>query len=202
MGWRTLEFIAGFLLAGMTLRDVFFTVVVPGSTRGVLKVSHRLVRISLVVWKRFKHRGISVDFAPVLLVGSFATWMLLLVAGFGLMVHSMGDMFHPPLQGIGQAFYVAAGAMTTMGFGTVEPLHWSRGVTVAASFCGLAVMTLAVTYLIEVQSNIAHRDTGVLKISTSAGKPPSALALLEAYSLLGSRAEIGEVLREGRTWCA
>lgn len=202
MGWRALEFIIGLCLAGATLRDVFFTVVVPGSTRGILQVSRRLVRSALAVWKQFRRRGISVNFAPVLLVGSFVTWMFLLVLAFGLMVHSLSESFEPAIDGVGQALYIAAGALTTMGFGATEPLHWARGVTVIASFCGLAVMTLAVTYLIEIQSNIARRDTGVLKISTSSGHPPCALALLERYSLLGSRAELVDVLREGRTWCA
>jgi hypothetical protein len=63
-------------------------------------------------------------------------------------------------------------------------------------------MTLAVTYLLEVQSNMAQRDTGVLKITTTAGQPPSALVLLERYAQLGCRDELVQILRNGRDWCA
>ena len=92
--------------------------------------------------------------------------------------------------------------MTTMGFGTTQPSGWARVVTVGASFCGLAVMTMAVTYLLQVQTNIAVRDTTVLKIGTTAGQPPSALAWLEYYASFDGREELGRILQEGRDWCA
>jgi hypothetical protein len=200
---RAIEGIVGLLLAWATLRDVFYTVVVPGSTRGLLKVSRRLVRLVLPLGRRAGRRqGVGVNFAPIVLVGSFAVWMTLLVLGFGLITHALRDSFDPPLDGFGHALYVAGGAMGTIGFGRAEPHGLARAVAIVAGFCGLAVMTLAVTYLLEVQSNIALRDTGVLKIATTAGQPPSALGLLERYAALGSRDQIGSVLREGRDWSA
>jgi hypothetical protein len=202
MGTEWIEIVAGMFVAGATLRDVFYTVVVPGSTRGSLRVSRRLVHMALPIWKHVKQRSIGVNFAPILLVGSFTVWMLLLVLGFALVAHGLRDSFDPPLDGFGHALYVAGGSMTTIGFGRVEALGAARVLAVAAGFCGLAVMTLAVTYLLEVQSNIAHRDTGVLKITTTAGQPPSALAVLERYAALGSREELVDLLREGRDWCA
>jgi hypothetical protein len=63
-------------------------------------------------------------------------------------------------------------------------------------------MTMAVTYLLEVQSSIARRDTGIIKLNTSAGQPPSALTLLERFAALRNRDALGEVLEEARTWCA
>lgn len=199
---RAIEGIAGLLLAWATLRDVFYTAVVPGSTRGLLKISRRLVRLVLPLGRRAGRHGIGVNFAPVVLVGSFVVWMLLLVLGFGLVNHALRDSFTPPLDGFGHALYVAGGAMGTIGFGRAEPHGLARAATVAAGFCGLGVVTLAVTYLLEVQGNIAQRDTGVLKIAATAGQPPSALALLERYAALGCRAQVESVLREGRDWSA
>ena len=40
---------------------------------------------------------------------------------------------------------------------------------VSAGICGLAVLTMAVTYLIEVQEGVSQRDRGVLKITTASG---------------------------------
>ena len=63
-------------------------------------------------------------------------------------------------------------------------------------------MTMAVTYLLEVQSSIARRDTGILKLNTSAGEPPSAVTLLERFAAIGNQPELRELLDEGRNWCA
>jgi hypothetical protein len=196
------ECAAGLWLAVVTLRDVFETVVVPGHAHGSLKISRRLVFLVLPLYKARRRKGVGLNFAPSVLVAAFAIWMLLLVLAFGLMTHAFADAFEPPLRGFGHALYVAGGAMTTMGIGRSEPHGAAAVVAVGAGFCGLAVMTLAVTYLLEVQSNIAHRDTGVLKITTTSGQPPSALALLERYADLDTREELAEVLRHGREWCA
>jgi hypothetical protein len=197
-----IECAVGFGLAAVALRDVFDTVVVPGRARGSLKISRHLVLVGLPLWKRVRHRGIGVNFAPVVLLMSFVTWMLLLVLGFGLMMHALRDWFAPALGGFGESLYVAGSALATIGLGDSDAYGPAAAVVVGAGFCGLAVMTMAVTYLLEVQSNIARRDTGVLKLSTFSGHPPSALGLLERYAELGCRDALVGVLREGREWCA
>ena len=202
MVWTIIEGIAGVLLALATLRDLFDTVVVPGRTRGVLQVSRRLVRTALPLARRSRGRGIGANFAPIVLGGAFVIWMVLLVLGFGLIVHALSDSFEPPLKSFGHALYVAGGAMATIGFGSSEARGWAASAVVIGGFCGLAAMTMAVTYLLEIQSNTAHRDVGVLKITTTAGQPPSSLALFERYAALGSRDHMAALLREGRDWCA
>lgn len=197
-----LEAGAGFVLAWITLRDVFDTVVVSGPARGSLRISRRVVDFGLPLWKSMRSRQtLGANFAPLVLVASFALWMLLLVLAFGLMAHAVTDWFEPALSGFGEALFVAGSSMTTLGVGTLQAHGPAAAVEVGAGFCGLAVMTLAVTYLLEVQNNIAQRDTGVLKISTIAGEPPSGLMLLERYAALGCPDETTEVLRRGREWC-
>jgi hypothetical protein len=63
-------------------------------------------------------------------------------------------------------------------------------------------MTMAVTYLLEVQNSITRRDIGIIKLNTSAGQPPSALTLLERYAAIRHQRGLPEVLEEGRNWCA
>ncbi len=202
MSPRLLESAAGVWLAGLTLRDVCETVVVPGGSRGSLKLVRRLARGALPAWKRVRRGAIGVSFAPAVMLGAFVCWMLLLVLAFGLMLHGLEDAFTPPLNGFGAALYAAGSALATIGVGNGEAHGAARLVLVFAGLCGLAVMTMAVTYLLEVQSNIAHRDNGVLKITTTSGHPPSALGLLERYAALEIREDLGEVLRNGRDWCA
>jgi hypothetical protein len=73
---------------------------------------------------------------------------------------------------------------------------------VFCGFSGLSVLTMAVTYLLEVQEDISRRDSGILKLTTAAGEPPSALGLLERYADLDSPEEIRRILSGGRDWCA
>ena len=202
MAVHLLEWAGGFCLAWVTLRDVFGTVVVPGRTRGSLRVARRLMLGLLPLGRRLGRPGLGTIYAPLMLLLAFVGWMLLLVLAFGLMAHAASDSFSPPLEGFGHALAVAGASMTTIGTGAVDARGAAAVVDVAAGFCGLAVMTMAVTYLLQVQNNIARRDTGVLKLATSAGQPPTALGLLERYAALGCHDELDRVLRKGRDWCA
>jgi hypothetical protein len=201
---RILELAAGVVIAAMTLRDVFDTVVVPGGSRATLRVARRIVFLCLPVWKavRGHERGLSSTFAPFTLVLSFVVWMGLLAIGFGLMAHALADQFNPPLPDFPQAIFVVGSGLATVGLSETDATGAARWVVLAAGFCGLAVMTMAVTYLLEVQSSIARRDTGILKLATSAGEPPCAIAMLEKYREIGSLGQLGDVLRDGRDWCA
>ena len=197
-------FLLGAILAWLTLRDVFDTVIVPGGSRASLQVTRRIGGLLLVVWKqvRGRKRGISGSFAPLVLVSSFFIWMSLLALAFGLMCYAVRAEFRPPLPGFGDSVYQAGSALVTVGLSAHFPYGQARWVLLAAGFCGLAVMTMAVTYLLEVQSSIARRDTGIIKLNTSAGEPPSALTLLERFAALRNEAHLHEVLEEGRNWCA
>jgi len=194
----------GFVVAAVTLRDVFDTVVVPGTSHTSLHIARRLVLVLLPIWKRIRgrRRALSGNFAPIVLVSSFVIWMSLLMLGFGMIAYALRALFAPPLSNFGEAIYVAGSALVTIGVGESEPHGFARSVIVAAGFCGLAVMTMAVTYLLEVQDSIARRDTGIMKLNTSAGEPPSALTLLERYAVIRNQDEIAETMREARNWCA
>lgn len=200
----TLLFIAGLILALLTLRDVVDTVVVPGRTGGVLKVLRRVILVSLPVWRRVRTRedGISTSFAPTALVAAFVIWMTLLTLGFGLMVHALAAAFSPPLQSFPQALFVAGSGLVTVGLSETDATGAARWVVMTSGFFGLAVVTLAVTYLLQVQGSIGRRDSAILKLTTSSGRPPSGLGLLERYVELDAASDLPQLLREARTWCA
>lgn len=199
---RIVELVVGLALVCMTLRDVFETVVVPGGSRASLHVARRLVHILLPLWRRlWPRRGVSATFAPVLLVAAFVIWSALMLLGFGMMADSVGRSFHPAVHGVAEGAYLAGSSMVTLGLSGTVATGVARWVILAAGFCGLAAITMAVTYLLEVQSSVSRRDIGILKLNTSAGDPPSALGLLETYAALGSQSELPHVLRESRDWC-
>jgi hypothetical protein len=97
---------------------------------------------------------------------------------------------------------VAGTGLLTLGLGGESISGLARWIMLSAGFCGLAVMTMAVTYLLEVQGSIAQRDAGILKLTTTSGEPPSGIGLLERYAQLGFQANIPEVMRSARDWCA
>lgn len=200
---RIVEIVLGIALVGLALRDVFDTVVVPGESRGALRVARRLLIVMLPVWKwaRSGKTGISTSFAPAVLMASFIVWMLLLLIGFGLVAHALGDWFSPPAD-FEQALFIAGSALCTVGLSGIEAHGPARWVLIASGLCGLAVLTMAVTYLLEVQEGISRRDSGILKMTTAAGEPPSAVGLLERYAEIGAPEEIPRLLRNGRDWCA
>ena len=78
-----------------------------------------------------------------------------------------------------------------------------RWIILAAGFCGLAVMTMAVTYLLEVQGSVSQRDIGIIKLNTQRGRaafsadPAPALRRASATG-----ASFASLLREARDWCA
>jgi hypothetical protein len=191
----------GAAIVWLTLRDVFETVVVPGGSRALLRVAHRVVCTLLPIWRRLSRGNISRNFAPFALFVSFVIWVALLAVGFGMMVLAVGHSINPPVNSLAEGVYVAMSSMGTLGVGTSVMVGGARWVVTAAAFCGLAVITLAVTYLLEVQTSISKRDTGIFKLKTAAGDPPSALELLERYGALGTTDMIGGVLGNGRDWC-
>ncbi|MFL6753606.1 MAG: hypothetical protein ACJ8FI_01895 [Sphingomicrobium sp.] len=197
-------FLLGVALAWLTLRDVFDTVVVPGGSRASLRVTQRMGRLLLALYKLpiRNRRGVSSTFAPLVLVSSFVTWMVLLAFAFGLMAFGARAQFDPPLRGFGDAVYESGGALLTIGLSPHYPAGLGRWIILAAGFCGLAVMTMAVTYLLEVQSSISRRDIGIIKLNTSSGDPPSALTLLEHFAAIRNQASLATDLEESRNWCA
>ena len=204
MPLNILLFVIGIVLAAMTLMDVFETVVVPGGSRASLKVARRLVWLLLPLWKavRGKRHGLSGAFAPLVLVLCFVVWMAILAFGFGLMAYASARDFEPPLRSVLDGVYIVGSSLVTVGLSQSNPTGAARWVVLAAGFCGLAVMTMAVTYLLEVQSSVAKRDIGIIKLNTSAGEPPSAITLLQRFAAIGNEAELIHVLRDGRDWCA
>lgn len=197
-------FLAGVILAALTLRDVFQTVIVPGESRSSLQVARRLIHLLLPVWKlaRGKRRGLSGSFAPSILVFSFIIWMAFLMLGFALMAWAVRDHFQPALESYWEALYVAGCSLVTVGVSEENALGIARWVVLGSGFSGFAVVTMAVTYLLQVQNNVTRRDTGIIKLTTVAGSPPSAVTLLKRFAAIRNQHELGETLRASRDWCA
>jgi len=141
----------GVLLAWLTLRDVFDTVVVPGSSRASLQVTRRIGRVLLPFYKlmRGRKRGLSATFAPLVLVSSFVVWMALLAIAFGTMAYGARNHFSPPIKSFGDAIYEAGSALLTVGLSPHYPAGGGRWIILGSGFCGLALNFFAMLFTLS-----------------------------------------------------
>ena len=194
-------------LAVVTLIDVFDTVVVPGFAQGWLQAARRVQRLSLPVWR---HRAslregpprIDRGLAPFIFISTIVLWLLLLVIGFGLLAHALRDDYRPAIRTLPEAFFSAGTSIVTTGESARTATGLARWGVLVSGFSGLAVVTMTVTYILEVQNALQRRDAALAKLSTTAGRPPTGIAVLETYAELGSCAELGAFFREWRDWSA
>ena len=204
-GLRAAEVIGGCALACLTVLDVFETVVAPGSSQGWLRVASRVRVLSLPLWRRRAARRdgpprIPPGLAPSILTATFTLWMGLLVVAFGLIDSGLRADFRPPLKGFADALYISGMTLVTTGLTGGDVTGAARWVVMVAGFAGLAVLTMSVTYILAVQTALQRRDAALVKLSTTAGRPPTGMALLESYASLGCRSELSPFFREWRDW--
>ncbi|HSC18079.1 MAG TPA: hypothetical protein VLC74_04105 [Rhizomicrobium sp.] len=208
MVWTILEFAAGFVLAAVTIADVFSSILVPGPANSALRIASRIRRLTLPVWRWMSRRQsggrqrLSNSFAPLLFSFAFIGWIVLLLLGFALMLHASAASFTPRLRGFGDAAYVSGAYLLTIGTNLTEPQGYARWLLLISALSGFGVITATITFILEIQSNLHEREAGVLRLSGLVGKPPSGLGLLETYAQLGMRGELGSFFREWAAWSA
>jgi hypothetical protein len=203
-----LEFLLGLAITVATLIDVFASVVVPGPWSGWLGVPRRTRTFALhaarakraVLPRSSTH--FSFYFGPVLFLLSFLAWIGLLLLGFGLMLHANPDLFEPRLDDLSQAIYLAGSSFVTLGVSEVDAYGWGRWLILAAGLAGFSIITATVTFILQVQTAFHEREWQVLTLTGLAGRPPSGIALLEAYAELGSVDELPDFFRSWRNWSA
>src|SRR5437867_10278270 len=177
---RWLVQILGAALAVTALADVFLRVLYARSGIGV--ISHRLSRMN---WRLFrglaglcpaKMRVAVLTFGgPTLLVWIAAAWVLSLAMGFALVFWPMlgksvvssggrtpGDFL--------TAFYYAATTATSVGNPELRPvMPLAKVLTVLDSVLGISLITLMLTYFVEVFSALQRRNTFALGLHDCTG---------------------------------
>lgn len=208
MVWNILEFVAGVILVCGTLIDLFGTVVVPGRVRLGLRLPSMLRRVVMPVWRKAEHHfsknggSVGSAFAAFLLLLLFLTWILLLLLGLSLMMHALRAEFSPRLPSFAEALYQTGSSMMTLGIIAYGVHGWARIIPVLAGLCGLQVVTLTLTYIVQLQMALQTRDPHVLKLLSRAGRPPSGLQLLVTYKELRLEEKIPDVFVIWEEWSA
>src|SRR6185436_5304601 len=109
------ELIVGITLVALVLFDVFETIVVPRRTDHPLRLAPYILIFLWPVWRRigfrihptWRREDFLGTFGPFILVTLLVAWVLALILGFGLILHTMADEIRPPISGFFTALYVA-----------------------------------------------------------------------------------------------
>ena len=203
--------IAGLLLVGLALWDVFQTIVVPRPTPGWLRIGRYVVRWtwrpyrSIVV--RFK-TGLARDamrglYAPGAAIMLLVVWLVVIVVGYGLILFALRADLQPVPQTIGDAVYFAASSILTIGFGDIVATSGvARTVVVIGAATGLGIVALVITFLFSLFGSYQRREVLVVTLAARAKAPPSAMMLLITYARLGLVDELPSLFREWEVWTA
>ncbi len=159
----------GVALVALTLADVFYTVLFPGSGHGPLR--RPLTRLLRWCFRQTRHlppasRRRALRYAgPVEVTATLVSWFLLLLVGWsavylpalgGAVVAADGPTDHS----WGTALYFSGYNLTTLGLGDlVATSPGYRLLVVAEAATGFMTFTLAISYFVSVYGTLTGRNT-------------------------------------------
>ena len=183
-----LSIIFGAALIVFVLADVFLTVLYARMGNGV--ISHRLAcwtwcafRAIARPFPRQKDRILSFC-GPTILVLMVGTWLSLLMCGGAMVIKpalggSVQSNQGPTSTHFTTALYIAGDAMTTVGASDISPkTPFYRLFYTFLSIIGISVLTLTVTYFLEIYNALQARNTYVVKLHHATNNTGDAAELL------------------------
>jgi hypothetical protein len=171
-GW--LEQALGVFLVLLVLADVFLTVLYARADTGI--ISSRLARVT---WAAFRaatgalgRRGgdVLAFCGPAILVLLVATWALALTLGAALVMHPLlGTAITAQSGGTPTGFvaamYAGGGSMAIVGSSDFAPqTGWARILYLFNSLVGMSVVSLTLTYVMQVYAALQRRNALGLKL--------------------------------------
>jgi hypothetical protein len=205
--------VTGVILVGLSLNDVFQSVIVPRAVGRRYRPSYYLSRINWTLWPRLAWRIHPVDadkredflalFAPLQLVLLLVLWSLLLLLGYGCIFYALSSAVHPTLQNFWQALYFAGSSFFTIGFGDfVGKTGVTRLASLAAGASGFGVISTTTAFLFAIFGAFQQREQFVVVVGARAGIPPSGVGLMVIAAEIHDEDGVSVLMRDGQRWCA
>jgi hypothetical protein len=202
--------IAGLALVGITLWDMFETVVLPRRVTRRLRVTRLTYRLSWGIWTRLvgllresRRDTFLAVYGPLSLIVLLALWAALLICGWGVAQWGLGSQLSGPphLSGFLEDLYYSGTTFFTLGLGDVTPTTaWARLLTLAEAGNGFAVLGLVIGYLPVLYQSFARREQRMALLDARAGSPPTAVEMLRRYTADGDLQELGKLLQTFEEW--
>jgi hypothetical protein len=187
-GRAKLEEVSGALLIAIALRDVFITVLYARIRIGFLSTAVGWATSSAFLWvarRAGARRGIIMAFCgPTVLALHIAVWAFTLSLGAGLMLHpnlgtGVRSQSGPTPTDFGSALFAGGISMSIGGSSELVPQTTSlRLLYLANALVGMSVVSLSLTYLMQVYSALLRRNAFALKLHFLSGESGDAAELL------------------------
>lgn len=163
---------AGAALVLLVLRDMFHTL---GHPEGQGSISHVVLRTA---WRLSRRRGGTGRMArlagPLALLSVIVVWGSLAVIGWALLywpsmptgfTHAAGPV-PGPRRGLLDSVYLSMVTMSTLGFGDIVPTSaWLRIVTPLEALFGFALLTVAVSWVLQIYPALTRRRVLATRLS-------------------------------------
>jgi hypothetical protein len=184
---RWVEPVAGTIIMALVLADVFLTVLYARAGTGI--ISDRLARLFWLILRGGRaskpHNGRLLSFCgPFILVALLLTWSMLLAIGAALIVHPLlgttitNSSEATPTDFV-TAMYVAGSSLSIVGASNFAPQSaGAKLFFLVNSVIGTSVISLTITYLMQIYGALRSRNTLCLKIHALSGETGDAAELL------------------------
>lgn len=181
-----IEPVAGALLMALVLGDVFFTILYARAGTELISgsVARLIWRALRAVASRRNRPGLLAFCGPSIVVALLFTWSILLALGAALVVHpQLGTAVTNSNQDTPTDFvtalYVAGSSLSIVGGSNFAPQNAGMKLLfLANSLIGTTVISLTITYLMQIYGALRSRNTLCLKIHALSGESGDAADLL------------------------
>lgn len=200
----------GVAILAVAAADVFRSLLVPRASSTFLRVGPLLSMALFAGWQAMADRvggkrarqTVRASFAPLMLVLNMVAWAAMLIIGFGLIFWADRANFRPTFRTVGDSFYAAGSAFSTLGVTERVAGDPTRITVLICSVAGLALVTVVATFLISIQSGFGRRETLVLRLESHVALPPAGVAILETYAQEAIVGRLGAFFEGWERWAA
>jgi hypothetical protein len=190
--------LVGAVVIALMLAEFFVAFLLPRRVRRDPRIARGIYRAIWRPWRALARRlqPVAADtllgfFGPLALLLELAVWVLGLVIGFACLQWAGGG-----------SFSVAFSAGTFLSAAFQPHGTWHRGVGLLEAATGVGVLFIVIGYMPSIYAAFSRREVAISRLSTRAGAPPSAGALLRRASERGGWAELDRYLHDAEEWAA
>jgi hypothetical protein len=158
-------------------------------SRMFFEVANRLARTYV------QRDGIMAFYAPLSLLALVPVWLTLITLGYTLMFWATG------IPTWFDAFKTSGSALLTLGFAPVDGLLRTT-LSFTEAMIGLIMVALLIAYLPTMYAAFQRRELAVTLLEVRAGKPPSAVEMIERYYRIHGLENLGQMWQTWEQWFA
>ena len=141
-------------------------------------------------------------YGPLSLLGLLVIWVLLLLAGWGLVWWVLRGQLEG-VRGYLDAVYFAGVGFFTVGFGDVVPVGpLARLLALAQAFMGLVTVALVIGYLPTLFGAYSRREVQLLTLDDLSEARTTSTGLIEAWHADGGLDGLAAAFTDWERWCA